>query len=94
MVTTTKILSSQKADNMIQTCDKVVGQYASYATEIPENSFFYETSVMDASEMPNSSFDDIPDDCTYDDCNQGYGILITKKPFDHCSYVTHNLFLL
>lgn len=61
MVTTTKILSSQKADNMIQTCDKVVGQYASYATEIPENSFFYETSVMDASEMPNSSFDDIPD---------------------------------
>lgn len=61
MVTTTKILSSQKTDNMIPTCNEVVGQYASYATEIPENSFFYKTAIMDASEMPNSSFDDIPD---------------------------------
>ena len=61
MVTTTKILSSQKTNNMIQTCDKVVGRYASYATEIPENSYFYDRSVMDAEEMPNSSFDSIPD---------------------------------
>lgn len=61
MVTTTKILSSQKSDNMKTTCDEVIGKYASYATEIPKNSFFYDISVMDASEMPNSSFDDIPD---------------------------------
>lgn len=61
MVTTTKILASQKTTNMIQTCDQVVGKYASYAAEIPQNSYFYDIAVMNAEEMPNSSFDSIPD---------------------------------
>lgn len=61
MVSTTKILSSQKSKNMITSCDQVIGKYASYATEIPENSYFYDISVLDADEMPNSAFENIPD---------------------------------
>lgn len=61
MVTNSKILTSQKSSNMITDCDKVVGKYASYATEIPENSYFYDISVLEAEEMPNSAFENIPD---------------------------------
>lgn len=64
MVSTIKVLSSQVTTNMITSCDRVVGKYASYATEIPQNSYFYEISVMDPEEMPNSSFENIPDGFT------------------------------
>lgn len=61
MVSTVKVLSSQVTTNMIQDCNNVVGQYASYATEIPQNSYFYDISIMSEDEMPDSAFDDIPD---------------------------------
>lgn len=64
MVSTTKILSSQATGNMKRTCQEVVGQYASYATEIPQNSYFFDSQIMSAEEMPNSAFDDIPDGYT------------------------------
>lgn len=64
MVTTTKILMSQKSDNMIASCDDVIGKHASYASEIPANSFFYNGQVLEAKEMPNSSFENIPDGYT------------------------------
>lgn len=61
MVSTVKVLSSAKTNNMVQTCDQVVGKYASYASEIQENSYFYENALMTSEEMPDSAFDDIPD---------------------------------
>ncbi len=61
MVSTVKVLSSQVTLNMVTDCNEVIGQYASYATEIPQNSYFYDISLMDESEMPDSAFDDIPD---------------------------------
>lgn len=64
MVSTTKVLTSQVTSNMVTSCDQVIGQYASYATEIPANSYFYDLSVMDENEMPNSAFEDILDDYT------------------------------
>lgn len=64
MVTNSKILTSQLTTNMVKTCDQVVGKYASYATEIPENSYFYNSMILKEEEMPNSVFDDIPDGYT------------------------------
>ena len=64
MVSTVKVLTSQVSTNMVKTCDQVVGKYASYATEIPQNSYFYDISLMTEDEMPDSSFDDIPDGYT------------------------------
>lgn len=64
MVTTVKVLSSQVTTNMVTSCDQVVGKYASYATEIPQYSFFYDSSLLTDEEMPDSAFDDIPDGYT------------------------------
>lgn len=64
MVSNVKVLSSAVSQNMITSCDQVVGKYASYATEIPANSYFYDISIMTEDEMPDSSFDDIPDGYT------------------------------
>lgn len=61
MVSTTKVLSSTVKQNMITNCDQVVGKYASYASEIPANSYFFKENVLDKDQMPNSAFDDIPD---------------------------------
>ena len=64
MVSTVKVLSSQVSTNMVTDCNSVIGKYASYATEIPQNSYFYDNSLMTAEEMPDSVFDDIPDGFT------------------------------
>jgi len=64
MVSTVRVLSSQVTTNMVTSCDQVVGMYASYATEIPVNSYFYDVSLMTDEEMPDSAFDDIPDGYT------------------------------
>lgn len=77
MISTTKVLTTQVSDNMITDCADVKGKYASYASEIPANSFFYNENVMTAEEMPNSAFADIPDGYTifnYEvDFNRTYG---------------------
>lgn len=64
MVDTIKVLSSQVSSNMVTSCDQVVGKYASYANEIPQNSYFYESMLMTGEDMPDSAFDDIPDGYT------------------------------
>jgi len=61
MVSTTRVLSSQITSNMITDCGSVIGKYASYATEIAQNSYFYNSMLMTEDEMPDSAFDDIPD---------------------------------
>lgn len=64
MVSTMKVLSSQVSSNMVTSCDQVVGKYASYANEIPQNSYFYDSMLMTGEDMPDSAFDDIPDGYT------------------------------
>ena len=64
MVTQVKVLSSQVTNNLVTNCANVVGKYASYANEIPKNSLFYTSMLMTKEEMPNSTFDDIPDGYT------------------------------
>jgi len=77
MTQTTKVLASQVSDNMIKSCDQVIGKVSSYATEIPQNSYFYQSQIMTPEQMPNSVFDDIPDGFTiYNlsvDFNSTYG---------------------
>lgn len=85
MISTTKVLTTQVSDNMITDCADVKGKYASYASEIPANSFFYNENVMTAEEMPNSAFADIPDGYTifnYEvDFNRTYGNSIFPNDF-------------
>lgn len=64
MVSTVRILSSAVTTNMITTCDRVIGMYSSYATEIPQNSYFYESNVMKEEDMPDSPLANIPDGYT------------------------------
>lgn len=64
MVSTQKVLSSSVSTNQVTTCDKVIGMYASYAVEIPQNSYFYKSMLMTGDEMPDSAFRDIPDGYT------------------------------
>ncbi len=64
MVSTMKVLSSTVTPNTVTSCDQVIDKYASYATEIPESSFFYKSALMEKEEMPDSAFDDIPDGFT------------------------------
>lgn len=64
MVSTVKILSSQTTSNMKTNCSDVIGKYASYAAEIPANSYFYSEALMDKEQMPDSAFDEIPDNYT------------------------------
>lgn len=56
------LVSSSK--NIISNVGAIIDKYVSYGATIPENSFFYFTLVMDQSEMPDSTFADIPDGYT------------------------------
>lgn len=65
MVSTKNVLSDEaNASNVIRDCSNVVGKYASYATEIPANSLFFNENIMTADEMPDAAFNDIPDGYT------------------------------
>lgn len=64
MVSTKDVLASAVSDNMIKDCGDVIGKDASYASEIPANSFFYKENVIDPDDMPNAAFNDIPDNYT------------------------------
>lgn len=50
--------------NLIQQAASVVGKTVSYGTTIPQNSMFYQESLMDAKDMPDSAFANIPDGFT------------------------------
>lgn len=64
MVSTMRVLSSQVTSNMVTNCGNIIGKYASYATEIPQNSLFYSSMIMEKGDMPDSSTADIPDGFT------------------------------
>ena len=79
MTTTKKVLTSQveAEENIITNCDAVIGKMTSYSTQIAKNSPFYTSYVMEARDMPDSAFADIPDGNTiYNlavDFNSTYG---------------------
>lgn len=64
MVSSVKVLSSQITPNMITNCANVVGMYTSYATEVAENSYFYNSMIMKEEDMPDSPLANIPDGYT------------------------------
>lgn len=65
MVSERTVLSEEaNAGNVIKDCSEVVGKYASYATEIPVNSLFFDENIMTEEEMPDAAFNDIPDGYT------------------------------
>ena len=64
MVSTVRVLSSQVTSNMLTNCNAVVGMYTSYATEVAQNSYFYESMIMKEEDMPDSPLAGIPDGYT------------------------------
>lgn len=52
------------ASNLIVNAKEVVNKYASYKTSIPKGSLFYDKQVIDADEMPDAAFANIPDGYT------------------------------
>ena len=63
MVGRIKISSSyvSQASNLKTSVSEVVNSYASYKTSIPKGSLFYDESVVNADEMPDAAFANIPD---------------------------------
>ena len=64
MVSSVRVLSSQITPNMITNCSSVIGMYTSYATEVAENSYFYNSMIMSEADMPDSPLANIPDGYT------------------------------
>ena len=64
MVSSVRVLASQIPNNMVTNCDSVIGMYSSYAAEIPENGYFYDTNIMRGEDMPDSPLANIPDGYT------------------------------
>lgn len=94
MTTTKKVLTSQVEENVIADCSQVVGKMSSYATQIAENSPFYKSYVMEAKDMPDSAFADIPDGNTiYNlavDFNSTYGNSVFPGDFIDLYLRTNN----
>ena len=53
-----------KQKNLITNSSQIVGKYVSFGTNIPQNSFFYQEMLLEAEEMPDSAFANIPDGFT------------------------------
>ena len=64
MVSTVRVLSSAVTTNMVTNCQSVIGMYSSYATEIAQNSYFYDSMIMKEEDMPDSPLAGIPDGYT------------------------------
>ena len=63
MVGRIKISSSyvSQSSNLKTSVSEVVNSYASYKTNIPKGSLFYDESIVNADEMPDAAFANIPD---------------------------------
>ena len=94
MTTTKKVLTSQVEENVIADCSQVVGKMSSYATQIAQNSPFYKSYVMEAKDMPDSAFAEIPDGNTiYNlavDFNSTYGNSVFPGDFIDLYLRTNN----
>lgn len=54
----------QNSPNLITDVNKIVNNYVSFGTTVPENSMFYNGMILSSDEMPDSAFADIPDGYT------------------------------
>lgn len=54
----------QSSQNLITDVSKIVNNYVSFGTTIPENSMFYDGMILASDAMPDSAFADIPDGYT------------------------------
>lgn len=52
------------SSNLLRNSSDIIGKYVSYATTIPKNSLFYSEVLVNGSDMPDSSFANIPDGYT------------------------------
>ena len=52
------------AKNLVQDSSKVVNKYVSYKTNIPKGSLFYNEQLLEAEDMPDAAFSNIPDGYT------------------------------
>ena len=66
MVGNIKIASTytQNADNLVTSAKSVVNKYASFKSSIPKNSLFYKQQLIEAEELPDYAFSNIPDGYT------------------------------
>ena len=55
---------TQNADNLVTNAKSVVGKYVSFKTSIPKNSLFYKEQLIDAEDLPDHAFSNIPDGYT------------------------------
>jgi len=54
--------STTRDSDIITDISQLEGKYICVGTSIPANGFFYQSQVCDKAELPNSVFDNIPDD--------------------------------
>lgn len=59
MVGLKRVLASSISKNQVRECSQVIGKYTSYASEMAENSFFYELNLKEGTDMPDSAFDNL-----------------------------------
>ena len=55
---------TQNADNLVTSAKNVVNKYVSFKTSIPKNSLFYKDQLIDAEDLPDYAFSNIPDGYT------------------------------
>ena len=55
---------TQEAENLVTNAKSVVNKYVSFKTSIPKNSLFYTEQLMDAEDLPDYAFSNIPDGYT------------------------------
>lgn len=54
----------KNSPNLITNAQQLINQYVAFGTTIPANSLFYKTQVLSSDEMPDSAFENIPDNYT------------------------------
>ena len=55
---------TQNADNLVTNPKSVINKYVSFKTSIPKNSLFYQEQLIDAEDLPDYAFSNIPDGYT------------------------------
>ncbi len=54
----------KNSQNLITNAQQLINQYVAFGTTIPANSLFYQSQVLSSDEMPDSAFENIPDQYT------------------------------
>lgn len=60
-VNTRKVPGSLVTKNVLMSSSQIVGKYVAHNVEIPQDSLFYQGSVVEWDDLPSSLYEDIPD---------------------------------